>query len=158
MFLFKELWHKYCNKNILCSDEYRDLFQPHGTVKHCISKIISGIFSTWSKSVRTFMDFPHPHLHPLATFASTGLFWFSLISSTVGLWSDSKLNSSYFFREIHHVMFRIPEELMMQKKSCKTSFLKEVLLLQASHSLASCTICSELELHYLFIFQIPPLT
>lgn len=114
MFLLKELWHKYCNKNILCSSEYRDLLQLHGTVKHCISKIISGIFSTWSKSVGFFF--------PLANFTSTGLFWFSLIPSTVALWSDSKLNSSYFFREIHHVMFRIPEELMMQKKSCKTSF------------------------------------
>lgn len=65
MFLFKEPWHKYCNKNILYSDEYRDLFQPHGTVKHCISKILSGIFSTWSESVRTFMFFPWQILHLL---------------------------------------------------------------------------------------------
>lgn len=80
MFLFKRLWHKYCNKNILCSDEYRDLFQLNGTVKHCISKIISGIFSTWSNLLEPswffFFSFP------LANFTSTGLFgllWFFLL-------------------------------------------------------------------------------
>lgn len=95
MFLFKRLWHKYCNKNILCSDEYRDLFQLNGTVKHCISKIISGIFSTWSNLLEPSWFFFF--FFPLGEFHIYWSFWFTLILSTVALWSDSKLNSSYFF-------------------------------------------------------------
>lgn len=89
------------------------------------------------------------------------IFWsfrVSLIPSTEALWSDSKLNSSYFFREIHHAIFRIQEELMMQKKSCKTSFYKKSFFRRLPSYWPPCTICSELELHDLFIFQIPPLT
>lgn len=54
--------------------------QPHGTVKHCISKIISSIFSTWSKSVRTFIVF-----FSLGEFHIHWCFGFSLISSAVAL-------------------------------------------------------------------------
>lgn len=86
MFLFQRLRPKYCNKNTLCSDEYRDLFQSHGTVKHCISKIISGILSTWSKSVRTFIFFFFVFFFSfLGEFHIYWSFWFSLIPSTVAL-------------------------------------------------------------------------
>ena len=82
MFLFQRLWHKYCNKNILCSDEYRDLFQSHGTVKHCISKIISVIFSTWSNLLEPswfLLGFFFFFLSPWRIWNLFGLLWFFLL-------------------------------------------------------------------------------
>lgn len=79
--------------------------------------------------------------------------WFfslSLIpSSDVAPWTVSKLNTSSNLKQIHHALFSIPENLMMQNKVCKVSLFKRTLVFQLYLETVFCIFYFKLWLLYL---------
>lgn len=72
-----------------------------------------------------------------------------ILSSDVVPWTVPKLNTSSNWKQIHHALFSIPENLMMQNRVCKVSLFKRTLVFQLYLETVFCIFYFKLWLLYL---------